>query len=328
MPSENVHLTDQELLLAIDDELSVRRSAQVGVHLDHCDDCRERIIRIEENIADFARIHRQTFDAKLPPIEGPRAQLRAELSELATQPVAWWRRLLQFNPATRMAAYICMAVFVAIVGGKHIFERQILRGLNPALIASSDVVIPNRSLTPGATRQVAISDVCSMPHEAVVASVPHSLRQQVFQEYGIVNARASDYEIDYLITPGLGGAEDIHNLWPEPYKAPRWNAHVKDALEEHLHQMVCSGKLDLPTAQRDIATNWIAAYKKYFHTDKPLSAEKQPRLLRDEPHFWNMGVNELPPNTYQPIYHLAHLRYKTRQRQLTPDDRFPGKFEG
>ena len=83
MPSENVHLTDQELLLAIDDELSVRRSAQVRVHLDHCDDCRERIIRIEENIADFARIHRQTFDAKLPPIEGPRAQLRAELSRIS-----------------------------------------------------------------------------------------------------------------------------------------------------------------------------------------------------------------------------------------------------
>ena len=46
---------------------------------------------------------------------------------------------------------------------------------------------------------------------------------------------------------------------------------MKDALEEHLHQMVCSGQLDLSTAQRDIATDWIAAYKKYFHTDRPLS---------------------------------------------------------
>jgi hypothetical protein len=65
--------------------------------------------------------------------------------------------------------------------------------------------------------------------------------------------------------------EDIHNLWPEPYSSSPWNAHVKDALEEHLHQMVCAGKLDLSTAQRDIATDWIAAYKKYFHTDKPLA---------------------------------------------------------
>jgi hypothetical protein len=97
------------------------------------------------------------------------------------------------------------------------------------------------------------------------------LRQEVFQEYGIANARAGDYEIDYLIAPGLGGLEDIHNLWPEPYTSPMWNAHVKDALEERLHEMVCTGKLDLSTAQRDIATDWIAAYKKYFHTDKPLS---------------------------------------------------------
>ena len=55
-----------------------------------------------------------------------------------------------------------------------------------------------------------------MPHEEVVRDVPSSLRQEVFKEYGIVNPRPEDYEIDYLIAPGLGGAEDIHNLWPEP----------------------------------------------------------------------------------------------------------------
>jgi hypothetical protein len=69
----------------------------------------------------------------------------------------------------------------------------------------------------------------------------------------------------------LGGADDIHNLWPERYSSSIWNAHVKDALEEHFHQMVCAGKLDLSTAQRDIASDWIAAYKKYFRTDRPLS---------------------------------------------------------
>jgi hypothetical protein len=46
---------------------------------------------------------------------------------------------------------------------------------------------------------------------------------------------------------------------------------VKDALEDRLHDMVCSGQLDLATAQHDIATNWISAYKKYFHTQNPLS---------------------------------------------------------
>jgi hypothetical protein len=50
-----------------------------------------------------------------------------------------------------------------------------------------------------------------------------------------------------------------------------WNVHFKDDLEERLHQLVCGGKLNLSTAQRDIATDWIAAYKNYFNTDKPLS---------------------------------------------------------
>jgi hypothetical protein len=113
--------------------------------------------------------------------------------------------------------------------------------------------------------------MCSVPHEEVVAEVSTSLRREVFREYGIPSARPDDYEVDYLIAPGLGGAEDIHNLWPEPYTSRTWNAHVKDALEERLHEMVCDGELDLPTAQRDIATDWIAAYKKYFHTDRPLT---------------------------------------------------------
>ena len=45
---------------------------------------------------------------------------------------------------------------------------------------------------------------------------------------------------------------------------------MKDALEDHLREMVCGGQLDLKTAQREMAVNWIEAYKKYFHTDRPL----------------------------------------------------------
>jgi hypothetical protein len=43
-----------------------------------------------------------------------------------------------------------------------------------------------------------------MAHEEVVRAVPSALRQEVFREYGIVNPRPEDYEIDYLIAPGLG----------------------------------------------------------------------------------------------------------------------------
>ena len=49
--------------------------------------------------------------------------------------------------------------------------------------------------------------------------------------------------MDYLITPALGGADDIHNLWPESSSATVWNAQVKDALEDHLRNLVCDGDL-------------------------------------------------------------------------------------
>ena len=74
--------------------------------------------------------------------------------------------------------------------------------------------------------------------------------------------------MDYLITPDLGGTESIRNLWPQPYSA-RWNARVKDQLETRLHQLVCEGKLDLATAQHDISSDWIGAYRKYVGGNAP-----------------------------------------------------------
>lgn len=279
------HLSDEELLLAADGELPARRTAQVHSHLAACWDCRARMAALEGTIADFARAHRQTLDPHLPPIAGPHALLRAQLAELASQPPAGaWRSLFHFKSPARAAALVCVTLFIAAVGVGLLLQRPTLRAANTvanseansmlasvAPASSERALEPDPGLTPGATRRVAVSDVCSMPHEEVVSEVSTAVRQEVFEEYGIANAHASDYEIDYLITPGLGGIGDIHNLWPEPSTASTWNAHVKDALEEYLHEMVCTGKLDLSTAQRDIATDWIAAYKKYFHTDKPLS---------------------------------------------------------
>jgi hypothetical protein len=276
MSLEDLHLSDQDLLLAADGELPTRRAAQVHSHLAACRDCRARMAEVEATITDFAQAHRQNLDPQLPSSAGPRALLRAQMAELGSGPKSGsWRWALQFTAAARAAAFACVALVIAAVLGKFLFDHGILRGASSAVAVFEQGSEPDHSLTPGATRRVAVSDVCSMPHEEVVGEVSMSLRQEVFQEYGIVNAHADDYEIDYLIAPGLGGVEDIHNLWPEPYRSRTWNARVKDTLEERLHELVCAGRLDLATAQHEIATDWIAAYKKYFHTDRPLSLRSQ-----------------------------------------------------
>lgn len=261
------HISDEELVRSADGELSPRRAAEVKAHIEACWDCRARMEEVQSTITSFVRAHHSEFDPQLPPGDGARALLRARVAEMSSEMrVGWWQRGLRFAPPfprVAMAGLLLIAIAMGISWSRHsAFSKS-------TLVLSEEEAAPNRNLTPGATRQVSMSEVCSAQEE-VVGSVTASLRERVFQEYGIANPHPEDYEIDYLIAPRLGGTEDIRNLWPEPYRDSVWNASVKDALEERLHEMVCSGQLDLSTAQRDIATDWIAAYKKYFHTQRPL----------------------------------------------------------
>ncbi|MBS1859944.1 MAG: HNH endonuclease [Acidobacteria bacterium] len=123
-------------------------------------------------------------------------------------------------------------------------------------------------MTPGVARAASRDQLCQA-NPGKNRDVPVALRRKVFAMYGIPDADPKAYEVDYLITPALGGSDDIANLWPQSYSSTVWNARVKDELEDRLRDLVCRGDLDLSTAQREIATDWIAAYKKYFRTQSP-----------------------------------------------------------
>ena len=264
----HLHPSDQELLHTADGELATRLAARVRSHLAFCWDCRARMAEIEGTIGDFVRAQHQSFDAKLPPIAGARARLVAGLAESArdTGPQSWFHRLLE--PNARRFAYACAVAVILGLGASTVYWSTVNHRFG-ARVGTG--LLPNRSLTPGATRSVAIRDLCSANHDEVIRSVSDNVQQRVFQEYGIRDRHLEEYEVDYLITPGLGGADDIKNLWPEPRYNTRWNSFVKDQLEDYLHQSVCGGKLSLETAQKDVASDWISAYKKYFHTGEPLS---------------------------------------------------------
>ncbi len=250
----DAHFSDAQLLLGLDGELAARDAKKLRRHLAACWKCRARQQEMERTIADFARFHQEN-EIALPSADGPRALLRARLAQISREeprPRRGW---------TWAAAFAaCAALFVATMIVRH------PQPSHPAAIAA----IPDSRITPGATLMTTRESVCSQPNTKNRA-VPVALRRRVFAAYGIADASPRDYEVDYLITPALGGADDIHNLWPQPYSSTVWNAEVKDALEDRLREMVCDGSLDLNEAQREIAVNWIAAYKKYFHTDRPLA---------------------------------------------------------
>ena len=160
-------------------------------------------------------------------------------------------------------------------------------------------ILPDPTITPGATLAVGTDDICVPGYTKVVRAVPTSVKRQVYEEYGITTHEPGEYEVDHLISLELGGSNSVRNLWPQSYRSQPWNAHVKDALENELHKQVCSGQLDLTTAQREISGNWIGAYKKYFHTDRPLlggSARRRSRTAPDEA----PADGASPPSTLTP----------------------------
>ncbi len=132
-------------------------------------------------------------------------------------------------------------------------------------------------MTPGATLPVTTGDICVPGYSKKVRNVPADVKQQVYAEYGITHHQPGEYEVDHLISLELGGSNSPKNLWPQSYVTQPWNAHVKDKLENELHDEVCAGKIDLPTAQHEIATDWIASYKKHFNTNAPLSSAYAPQ---------------------------------------------------
>jgi hypothetical protein len=141
--------------------------------------------------------------------------------------------------------------------------------------------LPDSKLTPGATLDVTKNDICTPGYAKKVRDVPTSVKRQVYEKYNIPYT-PSQYEVDHLISLQLGGSNSIRNLWPESYNI-YWNAHVKDALENRLHSLVCNGSLSMEEAQKVISINWIEAYKTYFHTDVPLVGQErrsQDRLER------------------------------------------------
>jgi hypothetical protein len=101
------------------------------------------------------------------------------------------------------------------------------------------------------------------------------LKKQAYAEYGISQYKTGDYEVDHLIPLSLGGSNSIRKLWPQSTKTAPWNSYVKDTLERKLHKLVCAGQLDLETAQRKIASNWIEAYQKYLGKSPPASRVRE-----------------------------------------------------
>lgn len=151
--------------------------------------------------------------------------------------------------------------------------RSIAAALLTAAIAlpaaAGEIGLPDLAKTPGVARPLTKDVICATKWGKDARAVTEAMKDQVFAAYGVAAAARHlpdgkpAYEIDHLISRELGGADDVKNLWPQPYTGP-WNAHMKDRVENRLHVEVCAGRLELAQAQHQIATDWRQPYRQYF----------------------------------------------------------------
>jgi len=257
------HVSDIDLMLALDGELAADQAAGVEQHLAHCWPCRARRAELDRGVAVYMGLH---GDLAAPaPDAGAAALLRARIRQEESR-----RR------ATRL-------------WGWHGVRPPVLAGSAALLVAviwfgAAGVKagpLPDSQLTPGAVRLISSQQACGVAPEDEGRLVPADLARRVFEQYRIRDPKPGSYEVDYLISPALGGATALQNLWPVPYAEGVWTSRVKDALEDHLRGLVCAGRIDLGEAQRELSTNWIECYRKHFRTRRPLVQHM--RFVKDSP---------------------------------------------
>ena len=162
-----------------------------------------------------------------------------------------------------------------------------------------------------------MQDLCVPGYTKKVRNVPAEMKREVYEEYGVTLHGSGDYEVDHLIPLELGGSNSIKNLWPESHRTLPWNAQVKYRLEGKLHELVCSGQLDLKTAQQAIAADWIGAYKFYVSPNPPVS-----RVASANAAETPLNSDQVWVNTKSGKYWKPGSRYygKTKQGEYMPKE--------
>lgn len=139
------------------------------------------------------------------------------------------------------------------------------------------LVLPDPRCTPGRTNPEVTPatigrTICKPGWTRTVRppeSVTEPIKRRMIRLYGYyASHRLSSYELDHLIPLELGGApNDTRNLWPEVDYAgvpsQTYYRNPKDRLERVLNRRVCAGRMSLARARAMIATDWVAAYRRY-----------------------------------------------------------------
>ena len=174
------------------------------------------------------------------------------------------RYLLALVPATAMAG----SVLAADLPTPAVTPGDVLTGVPTPKAAACLSGLTHQHVSKG--EPITLEMICTPGYTKCVRAVAPPVRASAFHNYGLQRNRTGycegqeGCELDHLISLEIGGSNSVKNLWPQSFDTSPWNAHVKDQLENFFHAEVCAGRMPLEQAQREIASNWIEAYRKYL----------------------------------------------------------------
>ena len=140
--------------------------------------------------------------------------------------------------------FCALLLFLAAVGAYD--DRG---ALNPEVRQDT---IAQTICVPGYTQSVRPAD-----------SYTSEVKRMLVQRAGMNPASAQHYELDYVIPLALGGHPTERQNFALQMLEGKNGAKRKDRIEAKLQCLVCSGQVTIADAQREILTDWQAAYQRH-----------------------------------------------------------------
>ena len=137
----------------------------------------------------------------------------------------------------------------------------------PLLFLAAAAAYDDRgALNPDVTQDTIAQTICVAGYTKSVrpaASYTSDVKRMLVARAGMNPTIAQNYELDYIIPLALGGhPTDRHNIALQIVEGKN-GARRKDRIEAKLQCLVCSGQVTIADAQREILTDWQAAYDRH-----------------------------------------------------------------
>jgi hypothetical protein len=138
--------------------------------------------------------------------------------------------------------------------------------------------LPLPELTPGLTRDLTLAQICTTKWGLDHRFVTHTMEEQVCKAYNLTDAYCFGHtadpktgkphpnvEWDHLVPREDAGADDVRNLWAQPWL----EAMVKDRVENWTHTKICAMQPEkaiayLAYVQAEFESDWRVLYRLYL----------------------------------------------------------------